>query len=69
MDAPCAFEVEAEFEAARMKTGGPIQLLFCCEFVPLEAEAKFAIAAKEWAPSAAHVTPRRSLGECFAARR
>jgi hypothetical protein len=58
-EAACAFDVQAEFDAFRMKRAGPIKIVGGREIVAFEAEAEVLKIAEEWAPASADGLPGR----------
>src|SRR5262245_31736037 len=56
-------QVQAQFDAARMKAARPVQRRLAFEIVPLEAEAQFAKTSKQRTPARADRVPRRCFRE------
>ena len=56
-------KVQAQFHAARMKTGSPIKLALRKKIVPLDAVACAVKAAKDRLPALADITPGLDLGK------
>ena len=62
-DAAIAFEVQADFDAAGMKTFAPVEFLVRLEIMPLKAHARATHAAVQMPPAVADRAPRRAFGE------
>jgi len=62
-DAAVAFAIQADFDAAGMKTFTPIKFLTHREVVPLEAQARAGYAAVQMPPTITDGMPRRAFGE------
>src|SRR5262245_21813513 len=56
-----ALKIQAQLQAAGMKTARPIELCIRREFVPLETESQFAITAKQRSPAVAYRLPGRTF--------
>ena len=62
-DVPVAGKVQADLDAAGMKTFAPVKFRVRFEIVPLEAHARAAHAAVQMPPAVANRMPRRTFGE------
>jgi hypothetical protein len=62
-DAAVAFAIQADFDAAGMKTFTPIKFLTHREVVPLEAQAHAGYAAVQMPPTITDGMPSRAFGE------
>ena len=62
-DAAVAGEIQADLDAARMKTFAPVKFRVRLEVVPLETHACPAHAAVQMPPALANRSPRRAFGE------
>ena len=63
VDTALAFEIQADLDAAGMKTFAPVKFRVRLEVVPLEAHARAAHTAVEMPPALANRAPHRAFGE------
>ena len=62
-DAAIAGQIQADFDAARMKTFAPVKFRVRLEVVPFKTHARPAHAAVQMPPTFANGSPRRPFGE------
>ena len=58
-----AGKIQAQLDAARMKTGGPVKFALRKKVVPLDAVTCAVETAENWLPAFADIAPRFRLGE------